>query len=352
MKFIINVSVLLLTVFCLSNTARSQEPIETSIEVHKLSDKVIVLRLGYLQTIALASSEGIIVIDTNRGKSAGAAIRKKIVNEFGRDDFAYVINTHYHYDHTGGNKAFSDLTIIGHKRCIDGFQKNEAKDFKPNAKRYRAIAAEFKKKLETVSPDSTEKAKTISGTTTYLLSTADDFEKGFISKPPSITFTERMTIDLGDLTLKLHYFGNAHSDTDILIYVPEEKLLLMGDIYAAGRIPNFPENTQLEVPLWIANLNDFLSAEYDIKHIISGHNNSDMTKEDWKDRRDYIETLWNGITAAYKKGLILEEIQARFALEKSFPKFMNVKHEWGGKNIHEHNVKMIWMQLSENRLGQ
>lgn len=349
MKFIKNVLVLLISFFCLSNMASSQEPIETSIEVHKLSDKVIVLRLGYLQTIALASGEGIIVIDTNRGKSAGAAIRKKIVNEFGRNDFAFVINTHYHYDHTGGNKAFGDLTIIGHKRCIDGLQKNEAKDYKPNAKRYREIAAEFKKQLETISPDSTEKAKRISATITYLLSTADDFEKGFISMPPSITFTERMTIDLGDITLKLRYFGNAHSDTDILIHVPEEKLLLMGDIYAAGRIPNFPEDTRLEIPLWIENLNDFLSDEHDIKYIISGHTNSDMTIEDWKDRYDYIRILWEGIAAAHNEGLILKDIQARFMLEKCFPKFMNIKHEWGGKNIHEHNVRMIWLEHTENR---
>jgi len=347
MKLKKSVIVILSSIFLLS-TARSQEPPEMPIEVRKLSENAIVLSLGYLQTIALATSKGIVVIDTNRGQSAGAEIRRKIAEEFGRDDFAYVINTHYHYDHTGGNKAFADLVTIGHERCIQGLHKNEARDFMPNAKRYREIAAEFRKELQTLDPDSKE-AKNIPGTIAYLLSTADDFEKGFISIPPSITFNERMTLNLGDVTPKLRYFGNAHSDTDILIFIPEERLLLIGDIYSSARIPNFPENTQLEVPLWIANLNAFLSAEYDIKHIISGHTNNDMTIEDWKDRRDYIETLWNGITVAYKEGLTLEEIQIRFALEKSFPKFMNVKHEWGGKNIHKHNVKMIWMQLAEKK---
>lgn len=347
MKFRRGVLVFLLSIFLLS-TARSQEPAEMPIEVRRLSENAIVLGLGYLQTVALATSKGIVVIDTNRGQSAGAEIRRKIAEEFGRDDFTYIINTHYHYDHTGGNKAFADLVLIGHERCIQGLQKNEAIDFMPNAKRYKEIAAEFRKKLQTLAPDS-EEAKNIPGTIAYLLSTAVDFEKGFISIPPSISFNDRMTLDLGDMTLKLRYFGNAHSDTDILIFVPEERLLLMGDIYAPTRIPNFPENTQLEVPLWITNLNDFLSAEYDIRHIISGHTYSDMTIEDWKDRRDYVETLWNGVKAAYKEGLTLEEIQTRFALEKSFPKFMNVKHEWGGKNIHEHNVKMIWMQLTEKK---
>ena len=330
------------------STARSQEPTEMPIEVRKISENAIVLSLGYLQTIALATSKGIVVIDTNRGQSAGAEIRRKIAEEFGRDDFTYVINTHYHYDHTGGNKALADLVIIGHERCIQGLHNNEARDFMPNAKRYRGIAAEFRKKLQTLAPDSKE-AKNIPGTIVYLLSTADDFEKGLISIPLSITFNERMTLNLGDMTLKLRYFGNAHSDTDILIFIPEERLLLIGDIFSSARIPNFPENTQLEVPLWIANLNAFLSAECDIKHIILGHTDNDMTIEDWKDRRDYIETLWNGITVAYKEGLTLEEIQIRFALEKSFPKFMNVKHEWGGKNIHKHNVKMIWMQLAEKK---
>jgi glyoxylase-like metal-dependent hydrolase (beta-lactamase superfamily II) len=345
MKLKKSVIVILSSIFLLS-TANSQEQAEMPIEVRKLSENAIVLKLGYLQTISLATSKGIVVIDTNRGQSAGAEIRRKIAEEFGRNDFAYVINTHYHYDHTGGNKAFADLEIIGHERCLQGLRKNEARDFMPNAKRYREIAAEFRKKLQTLPPDS-EEAKNIPGTMAYLLSTADDFEKGFKSLPPSITFNERMTLNLGNMTLKLRYFGNAHSDTDILIFIPEEKILLMGDIYSPARIPNFPENTQLEVPLWIANLNAFLSDECDIKHVISGHTNSDMTIEDWKDRRDYVETLWNGVTAAHKEGLTLEEIQTRFALKKSFPKFMNVKHEWGGKNIHEHNVKMIWMQLDK-----
>lgn len=347
MKFKKSVLVILSSIFLLS-TAKPQKPAEMSIEVRKLSKNAIVLSLGYLQTIALATSKGIVVIDTNRGKSAGEEIRKRIAEEFGREDFTYVINTHYHFDHTGGNKAFADLEIIGHERCIEGLLKNEARDFMPNAKRYREIAAEFREKLQTLAPDS-EETKNIPGNIVYLLSTADDFEKGFLSIPPSITFNERMTLDLGNLTLELRYFGNAHSDTDILIFVPEEKLLLMGDIYTSTRIPNFPENTQLEVPLWIANLNACLSAEYDIKHIISGHTSNDMTIEDWKDRREYIETLWNGIEAAYKEGLTLKEIQTRFALEKCFPKLMNVKHEWEGKNIHEHNVKMILMQFTEKK---
>jgi len=350
MKSIIKVSGILLLFFCVSTTARSQEPIETIIEVQKLSDKVIVLRLGFLQTIAIASNEGIIVIDTNRGKSAGAAIRNKIAEEFGREDFAYVINTHSHYDHTGGNKAFNDITIIGHERCIDGLRnKEEKRDFGPNAKRYREIAEEFRTQLDTVPSDSIEKARIISGTISYLLLTADDYGQGFISVPPAVTFNERMTLFFGDLTLKLRYFGNAHTNNDILIHIPEEKLLLMGDIYAASRIPNLNENEQLEVDLWIANLNDFLNPEYDIKYIISGHTGDDMTIEDWRFRRDYIKTLWEGIATACEEGLTLEEVQDNFAFEKKFPEFTDIRYEYAGQNIHQKNVKTIWLQIMETK---
>jgi len=55
--------------------------------------------------------------------------------------------------------------------------------------------------------------------------------EGFTPIPPSNIFNDRMSIDLGDLTLKLYYFGRANSGSDILIQVLEEELLITGDLF-------------------------------------------------------------------------------------------------------------------------
>ncbi len=314
---------------------------EMPIVVQRLSDRAYLFKIGFLQTSVLISERGPVVIDTNRGPAAGAAIRSKITEELGRDDFAYLINTHHHYDHTGGNSAFSDLTIVGHERLPEGLQANAARDFSTNAERYRQIAEDFRAELGSVNQDS-DSAAAIRGTINYLLSTADDFDGGFISVPPTISFNDRLTLDLGDLTLELSYFGYAHSYADILVFVPEERLLFMGDLYASSRIPWFPEEPELEVPRWLASLDAVLEREQDIELIVSGHPGDDLRIEQWRERREYIGILWEGIPAAIEEGLTLAEAQERFALDSAYPKFLEIKYVFGDRNAHEHNVEMIW----------
>ena len=59
-----------------------------------------------------------------------------------------------------------------------------------------------------------------------------------------MTFRDRLTLDLGDLTLKLYYFGEGRYIGDnIIIHCPEEKLLFSGDLFYGGsmQIANQPE---------------------------------------------------------------------------------------------------------------
>jgi len=62
--------------------------------------------------IAIASEQGIVVVDTESSWSLTAEIREVIAREFARDDFAYLINTHGHADHGGGNQVFRDAVIV------------------------------------------------------------------------------------------------------------------------------------------------------------------------------------------------------------------------------------------------
>jgi len=116
----------------------------------------------------------------------------------------------------------------------------------------------------------------------------------------------------------------------------------MGDLYASGRIPWFPDETELAVPQWLASLDAVLDRAQDIELIVSGHVGDDMTIEQWRERREYIEVLWERIPAVIEEGLTLAEIQERFALDRAYPKFLEIKHVFGDRNAHEHNVEMIW----------
>ena len=64
-----------------------------------------------------------------------------------------------------------------------------------------------------------------------------DFESGFIPTFPSILFEKSLDLDMGDITLNLYSFGGMHTDSDIIIFIPEEGLLVVGDIAPEGMLP-------------------------------------------------------------------------------------------------------------------
>jgi glyoxylase-like metal-dependent hydrolase (beta-lactamase superfamily II) len=337
-----NIVLMIWIALLLHAVAFAQTSDDMPIVVQRLSDKAYLFKLAFLQTSVLVSERGLVVLDANRGPAAGAALRDRIVEELGRDDFAYLINTHHHDDHTGGHAAFSDLTIVGHERLSEGLNNEVDRDFSSNADRYRQIANNFREELESVEPDS-DSGVLIRGNINYLLSTATDYDSGFVLVPPEISFNDRLTLDLGDLTLEMSDFGHAHSISDILIFVSEERLLFMGDLYAGGRVPWFPDETELAVPQWLASLDAVLDRAQDIELIVSGHIGDDMTVEQWRERREYIAALWEGVPAAMNEGLTLAEVQARLALERVYPKFLDIKYIFSGdENAHEHNVEMVW----------
>ncbi|HEX2912665.1 MAG TPA: MBL fold metallo-hydrolase [Chloroflexia bacterium] len=102
-----------------------------------------------------------------------------------------LINTHHHGDHTYGNSFLPDATIIGHEKC-----------------REEAIQTGLSLKV--------------------LFPTAN---YGDIKvRPPFVTFEDRINVYVGDLKLEVFHVGPAHTTNDIVVWVPEKKVLFTGDI--------------------------------------------------------------------------------------------------------------------------
>ncbi|RYP84068.1 MBL fold metallo-hydrolase [Nocardioides guangzhouensis] len=111
-----------------------------------------------------------------------------------------VVNTHHHPDHTYGNGFLPPETlVIGHDRCRD-----------------EVLAAGL------------EATKVI---------TAPDY--GDLSlRPPELTFADRMTLHLADFPVDLVHVGQpAHTTNDVLVWLPEQRVLFTGDLAFNGGQP-------------------------------------------------------------------------------------------------------------------
>jgi len=181
----------------------------------------------------IIGKEGVLVVDTLVSAKEAARFVKDIRSVSDRP-IKYVVNTHAHLDHTFGNSEFAKTgaVIVAHQNCRKNLELNGEATLK-RAKGY--------------------------GLT-------DDDLAGTVIKLPSVTFTDRMEIDLGGLRVVLIYPGPTHTNESILVYVPEKRVLFAGDTLFTGYHPNIGD---ADLPGWIKTL-DYMGS-LAAETIIPGH---------------------------------------------------------------------------------
>jgi len=268
-------STIVLCVLLGSATARSQQPSDAgdvAVTVTRLSDRVAVFQTTAgsepTNAIAIRSQAGIVVVDTERSPAFAAAIRRAIEAEF-PGEIAYLVDTHGHADHTYGNQVFADATIIAHENAVADMEA-AAERREGLVRQLRAGIAGATRRYE-AQEEGSEAAVALAQTISYYEQWANGLESGFALTLPDSTFSDTMSMDLGDLTLELVWFGNAHTHGDILIYCPEERLLLVGDLFYSEGFPYIDSERVPYLSRWHETLDRLLQREEGITHVVTGH---------------------------------------------------------------------------------
>jgi glyoxylase-like metal-dependent hydrolase (beta-lactamase superfamily II) len=241
------------------------------VSVTRLSDRVTQFSTaGDEPTVvtAIRSRRGIIVVDTERAPTFTAAIRRAIEAEV-PGVIVYLINTHGHGDHTYGNQVFADATLIAHHNAIADMEVAD-RQRERLAQRFQAGIQGLKARYEAMDRDSQE-AAALAATISYYEQFAAGLGESFELTLPDITFSDRLSLDLGDLTLELIWFGKAHTDGDVLIYCPEEQLLLTGDLFYSGGFPYVDSERVPSLGRWHETLTGLLQRDEGVTHVATGH---------------------------------------------------------------------------------
>lgn len=290
----------ILFLLSISTQALPQDQHGISIDVKKHSERLITLNvLGEVNIVALNSEKGIVVFDTTVSPVLAKAVRERIEKEFDRKEFAFVINTHFHGDHTYGNQVFSDVPIIGHDSCYEDMKERE-QSRKDSLPRYKAAIEQLIAGLEKMEKHS-DRAKGLSRRIVYYEAMYAGLGEGFVLTPPTQTFSDFMSLDLGNITLELIFFGTSHSNGDILINCPEEGLWVTGDLFTAGYDSYIDSERVPYLSMWIKNLKRILSSEEETQVVVPGHGEF-LPFDELKDELVFIEEAektFNGKESAF-----------------------------------------------------
>ncbi len=258
--------------------------IDSLIFVKKINDKTILLSFGADAVAAIKTQKGIVVIDAGISTVLTSKYRKKIEESFQSKRFAYVINTHGHPDHYGGNSVFSEAKIIGQE---NGLKEISAQLVNPKKKqRLLKIVEQYDLKLNECVRNTKEWYDAYTQKTRYYYALNDAKLKISI-KGPEITFSNSYKIEMGDVSIEMIYFGKCHSESDILIYVPELNMLFTGDLMSKYGRPSINDSLMQDKVKWKRAIAWIKNRISNIEIIINGHGEL-LGKKDLKYFNNYM----------------------------------------------------------------
>jgi cyclase len=345
----LRISVLLLLVLSEAGYSYSK-----FVRVEKLSDRVV-LAYWYgthrANLIAVKGQKGLVMIDTEMSPRIMAPIKQAIEETFGRDDWAYVINTHGHMHHAGGNCLFKGAVVVGHDNLPHEMRYLKGRQHKENEPYRLEMAAGRQKDIEQLQaaleqlPPSSTRARRIRGAIEFCRLHAQDCVDAFEVVTPSLTFSDRHTLDLGDLKLELVYFGKGHSLCDILVHVPPDGVLVTAAV--CGRwLPRVSERAELQdVERYIRVLGSFLADGVKINRVVPSHS-ALLTRGTLKNAHDYYQTMLHEIRQAQHEGLTLDQATDRLTVSRKFRLFWNRQNAEKLNENQAGNVERLW-QLVE-----
>jgi len=217
--------------------------------------------------IVLAGDEGVVLIDTKMAPDHDGVI--EFVRSITDAPIKYVIDSHMHPDHVGGNPP---LQAIG----------------------ATIVASENARRI------------------------MDERQQPGL---PDITLNDTMRIWLDDRPIDLHYFGRGHTDGDIVVHLPEERVVIMGDLFALWpyeAVIDYSAGGSLRD--WTRTLDRALSLDFGT--VIPGH--SGVTdRETMAGYRDHLAQMQDMVREMNSQQRSREDIQA----------VMQSEFSWGGLSM-------------------
>jgi tetratricopeptide (TPR) repeat protein len=170
----------------------------------------------------------------------------------------------------------------------------------------------------------------------------EDMRLGYDIVLPMITFSDRMSLDLGDMTLELIYFGSTGNKGDTFVMVAEEGLLFLGDVFHAGH--SLPDSRgaigEVDVGRWVESLEYVMARGDDLRHVIRANGEDVWTVERIGEHLELIRGVRQEVESADAAGLSMEEtIEAFSPVDEKYPFVRN----WS--SYEEHGDRILMMDI-------
>ena len=225
---------------------------QTSLSIEQVKDGLYVIIGSGGNVAARLTSEGVILIDDKFPRNFTEI--QELVSQVTDQPVRYVLNTHHHGDHSGGNVEYINIAeIIAHQ----------------NAR--------------------------------------DNMVRGDQDAPPRVVFTKETAVYLGGVEVRAFYMGRGHTNGDAVIYFPDLRTVHGGDLL--HRVAPFLDyGNGASSKGWVGTLNNMLTLDFDTA--IPGHG-AVMNRRDVVDFRNQMEAVRGRMAELIRSGMPKSEASDR-----------------------------------------
>lgn len=291
------ITILLLLIAALGHTQRFDDVVVTPTQI---TDKIYMLEGAGGNIGVFVGEDGVFVIDSQYAELSERV--KAAISELSDDPVKYLVNTHWHGDHTGGNENFGNdnATIIAHENVRERLSNDQI---------MKAFDREVKAAPE--------------------------------AAWPTLTFKENMTVHINGEDILIFHVHNAHTDGDSFVWFTQSNVLHMGDCFFSGRFPFIDLGSGGSIAGAIKAAEAALMIIDNETKIIPGHgpisNKFDLLKY-----YTMLSTLHERVADAIEDGQSIDAIKSGNILE-------GYETGWGDGFINNEKIlDTIWTDLSRD----
>ena len=271
--------------------------------------------------VVVIGARDVLVVDTGTSPAAARAFIED-VKLLTPKPIRYVVNTHFHYDHTDGNQVYAGKAdIIAHdyvKQAIQTLNVLQREPFKTSQLTNVPNRIENLKKQIADLKDAAKDAATKSNLERQLKVAQDGWEqlKEIKPTPPTVTYSKNKVLNLGGREVQLLFLGRGHTNGDTVIFLPKEKIVCTGDLMESQLA--YMGDAQFDE--WIATLDALKKLDFETD--LPGHGTPFKDKGLITAYQGYLRDLMKQVTDLRKQGVPAETAAQKVdltAYKTSFP---------------------------------
>ena len=251
--------------------------------------------------VAIVGDRDVLVVDTGTSPAAARAFIEdvKLVTT---KPIRYVVNTHFHYDHTDGNQVYAGKAdIIAHEYVKYAIEKLDVLHREPyKTSQLTNVPARIDALKTRIAGEQDPQRK---ATLERQLATAQqgwEELKEITPTPPNVTYSKSKTINLGGREVQLLFLGRGHTNGDTVVFLPKEKIVATGDLMESTIA--YMGDAQFDE--WVATLGKLKALDFDLD--LPGHGAPFTDKERITAFQGYLTDLVKQVTALRAKGMAPE----------------------------------------------